>query len=138
MRDRVAFAALAVVVIAVGLLEAGCTGGASRSIGTPPPGQTSVAVVNDASAPMGYAFTTPVTVKSGIVVTWVNKSSAPHSVAWDAHTPASSPGPGANLPVFQPGSSSSAWTAPAVTTSTTYNYHCTIHTSMLGVITVTP
>lgn len=128
---------------------AGCGGGGSSSGYTMGGGTTggttgggltaSIATVNNSSAPMGFSFTSPVTVKSGTSVTWVNQSSAPHSIVWDAQSPSASPAPGAGIGVFSPGATSSAWIAPTVTVSTTYNYHCGIHgPTMAGQVTVTP
>ena len=138
-------------VIAAGAI-AGCGGGGGGSSTTPAgstAGTTSgsggggltanIAVTNNASAPMGFAFQSPVTVKSGTAVTWVNQSSAPHGITWDAQSPSSSPAPGADVAVFGAGSSSAVFTAPTVTASTTYNYHCTVHgPTMAGQMIVTP
>jgi hypothetical protein len=60
-------------------------------------------------------------------------------VMWDAQSPSTSPSPGPNLAVFQPGSQGQSWTAPAVTTSTSYPYYCCIHgPQMSSTIVVTP
>jgi plastocyanin len=88
---------------------------------------------------MGFAFQSPVTVKSGTIVKWINQSTAPHSIVWDGFAPATSPAPGAGLAAFAAGTTSGTWTAPAVSVSTTYNYHCGIHgPTMSGVIMVNP
>ncbi len=111
--------------------------------GNPPPGSNpgtvSISATDDRSAQTGFSFQSPVTVKAGTKVNWVNNSSAPHCIMWDAQVPASSPAPGANIGVFNPGATSASWAAPMVSVSTTYNYHCCIHgPGMAGVIVVTP
>jgi plastocyanin len=121
---------------------AGCgSSGGSSSTPTPPPAPStqSIDVVNDAAAPMGFAFTSPVTVKAGTMVTWVNQTAAPHGITWNDNTPASSPTAGANIPIFSGGTTSAAWTAPAQTVNTEYDYYCTVHgKTMAGIINVTP
>ena len=139
---------IAILAMAAGLVIAvyGC-GGSSGGGGNSGPGSgggatptnVSIPAVNNASAPMGYSFNSPISVKSGDTVTWVNQSTAPHGITWDSQTPSTSPAPGANIPVFSAGTSSATWTVPTVTTATTYNYHCTVHgPTMPGVINVTP
>ena len=84
-------------------------------------------------------FGSPITVKAGTVVRWQNTSGAPHDVVWDAFNPSTQPAPGANIPIFNGGTTSQPWTAPTVTANTTYDYHCSIHGLMMsGKITVTP
>ena len=103
------------------------------------PTTVSIPVVNNAAAPMGFSFNSPVAAHSGDSVSWHNQSTAPHGITWDGWTPIASPAPGANIAVFAAGSTSGTWTAPTVTTMTTYNYHCTVHgVTMAGVINVSP
>lgn len=128
------------IVVLLGVLVYGCGGGGggggSMSVGAM---TQNIDVVNNAAAPMGFSFMSPVTIKSGTVVTWVNQTAATHGITWDSWIPNSSPGPGANIPVFTGGTDSNSWTAPTVTVNTTYNYHCTVHgPTMAGVIIVTP
>lgn len=105
----------------------------------PTPATVSIPTINDGAAPMGFAFTSPETARSGDTVEWVNRSTAPHGITWDQQSPSSSPAPGANIPIFQPGSTSQSWVVPSVTQATTYHYHCTVHgPTMAGVITVSP
>jgi plastocyanin len=88
---------------------------------------------------VGLSFGNPITVSPGTSVIWKNQSDVMHSVVWDSHAPDSSPGPGNDIPPFLAGGASLEWIAPAVTTSTTYNYHCGIHgTMMSGQIIVNP
>ena len=125
-------------VIALFTLIGGCgSGGYGGGSGTPLTAK--ISVDTDATAPMGFSFKSPVTVASGTIVTWHNESTSPHSIVWDSVSPASSPGPGANLGAFSAGADSATWTAPMVVASTTYNYHCGIHGStMAGQVIVTP
>jgi len=168
MKLNVTLAVTAVVVLAVGYGMFGCGGeGGSTSSGTQGttgsttgtttsgttgtttagstgtttsgPTTASVSVINNASAPMGFSFQSPVTVASGTQVTWNNTSAAPHGITWDTWTPAAQPAPGSDVAIFNAGATSAAWTAPTVTASTTYNYHCTVHgATMNGQIVVTP
>lgn len=101
---------------------------------TPTPGSLAPVTVTVS----GFSFGAPVTVKSGTTVRWQNADGAPHNIIWDAFNPGSSPGPGANLPTFNGGSTSQNWVAPTVTVNTTYNYHCGIHPMMISNIVVTP
>ena len=119
----------------------GCGGGGSNSNGSNSGGTTtrSIAATGNASASTGFAFASPVTVKSGTTVKWTNQSSAPHSIVWDAPTPSSAPSPGAGIGTFSAGATSDAWVAPSVSANTTYPYHCGIHGPMMsGTIIVTP
>lgn len=145
---------IALVFCLAGLLAWGCgsgggtgstttggttTGGTTTGGTTTTPQTASVNVVANASNPTGFAFTSPVTVKSGAVVTWVNTTSVPHSIVWDAQTPSTSSAPGADIATFSGGSTSASWTAPTVTVNTIYAYHCGIHgPQMSGQIIVTP
>lgn len=122
-----------------GMTATATTGSTGATTGTTGGGNvTQVDVVNSAGA-FPYAFTTPISVASGSMVEWINQTSVEHGITWDQQSPASSPPPGANIPIFAAGSSSTAWQAPTVTAQTTYNYHCTVHgTAMSGQIIVTP
>ncbi len=108
------------LIVAGGAILIGCGGGGgsgsynasgSTSGGTASGSTTSggagttasIPAINNAAAPMGYSFNSPITVKAGTSVTWTNQSTAPHSIIWDAQSPSSSPSPGSNLPVFSPG-----------------------------------
>ncbi len=102
------------------------------------PATATVQVITSSLSSVGFAFSDS-TVKSGTKVTWQNQTVASHCIMWDDRVPTTSPGPGANIPVFAGGSASGAWTAPTVTAQTTYHYHCCIHgPAMAGQITVTP
>ena len=76
----------------------------------------------------GFAFSPGnLTVKAGTEVTWTNKDSAPHTVTSDDSKFASS----GNLSQNQTYKITFA-------TAGIYAYHCTIHPSMTGTVTVTP
>ncbi|MCA1595053.1 MAG: hypothetical protein LC772_01290 [Chloroflexi bacterium] len=123
-----------------GSTSAGATTGvttAGSTTGAPP--AATIPIVSNAASATGFAFASPVTVKSGAAVTWINRSGAPHSIVWDGQTPASAPSAGAGVGAFSAGATSSAWTAPTVTSQTSYAYHCGIHgPSMNGTVVVTP
>jgi plastocyanin len=122
-------------LVAICFAGHGCGSGG----GTNQQATQTIIIRDDSTAPMGFAFESPVTVTKGTVVRWSNISSTPHGIVWDTQTPASSPAPGATIPTFASQTFSPTWTAPAVTVATTYNYHCTVHgPTMAGVINVTP
>jgi len=141
--SKILIATLALVLV-FAVYGCGGSGGGGNGGGggsTPVGGNTNVSIptVNNAAAPMGYSFNSPISAVSGDTVTWNNESTAPHGITWDSQTPSTSPAPGANIPIFQAGTTSAAWTVPTVTGATTYNYHCTVHgVTMAGVINVTP
>jgi plastocyanin len=115
----------------------GGTGGSTGGSGTPPSVQ--IMVINNSAAPMGFSFQSPVTATSGQSIAWVDQSTAEHGITWNGQTPSSSPSPGANIPIFQPGTTSNTFTAPTVTVATVYHYYCTVHgPTMAGVINVNP
>jgi FtsP/CotA-like multicopper oxidase with cupredoxin domain/plastocyanin len=69
-------------------------------------------------------------VKVGDTVNFVNQDPFPHSVVWDT---------GGSPPNSPPNSLNGNLTWPVVVnTAGTFNYHCGIHTEMLGTLTVTP
>jgi plastocyanin len=126
---------ISVIIGSLALHGCGSGGGGTSNL----PAVTTINAKNDAAAPMGFSFDSPVTVSKGTAVQWSNISTAPHGIIWDAQSPASSPAPGANIPNFGPGTTSASWTAPNVTVATAYNYHCSVHgPTMAGVINVTP
>ncbi len=117
------WAALAVVLI-LSCMAAGCT--SSPITGSPPQTFTgtenSVVIKNFAFSPSA------ITIKAGTSVTWINQDGTDHTVESDpgsAVTFASR-----NLP--DGGSFSFSFSKPG-----TYTYHCSIHPSMTGTITVT-
>jgi plastocyanin len=75
-----------------------------------------------------FAFDPPaLTVKSGTAVTWVNQDSATHTVVSDTGSPESF----SSEPLSTGGTYTRTFTVPG-----TYSYHCSIHPSMKGTVTV--
>lgn len=81
----------------------------------------------DAVKIIDFGFTpASLTVKAGTTVTWANTGSATHTVTSDNGS-------------FDSGNlAPSATFSHAFTTAGTFAYHCAIHHSMVGTITVTP
>lgn len=73
----------------------------------------------------GMAFTpTSITVSAGTTITWTNKDAVAHTVT-------------SNTGVFSSGSIATSGTYSYLfSTAGTYPYHCTIHPSMTGTVTV--
>ena len=111
---------------------AGCSGGSSGSSGS---GSSPSASGSAAAAPAAagstitirsFAFGSPLTVKPGQSIAVVNQDSAPHTVtADDGKSFDAKAGPGG----------SGSFTAPMA--PGTYAFHCTVHPSMHGTLTVT-
>ena len=78
---------------------------------------------------MSFAFSpTPLTIKVGDTVEWVNKDPTMHTTTSDSGDPASwDSGPLATNATF----------SFTFTKTGTYTYHCSIHPFMTGTITVT-
>jgi len=85
-------------------------------------------ISTNAVAIQNFAFdSADITVKQGATVTWTNKDSTAHTVTeTDSQT-------GPNSGDVNPGSSYSF----TFSTPGTYHYHCAIHPSMVGTVTVT-
>jgi len=118
------------VVLVIGVSLAGCTGyppgpGSTTTPQTPVPGGNTVTIQN-------FAFSPPtMTISQGTTVTWVNKDSADHKIINDA-SGSNAEGAIFNSPIIpQGGSYSFTFNIPG-----TYPYHCSIHPSMKGTITV--
>ena len=127
-----------IILAAGGWLIFGRNSNTNNSAATPPSGSnsTNMASSNSSSNPtatnsvtiQNYAFSpSAITVKKGTSVTWTNQDSVTHTVTeTDGKTGPSS----GNL-------------EPGKTYSFTYNttgsfaYHCSIHTDMIGTVTVT-
>jgi len=127
-----------IVTVGVLLIAWGCGGGGDDN-GSNTPNETTIPTRGNASAPTGFSFDGPVTVKSGRTVRWVNQSAGPHNIVWDSVTPPGSPTAGSNIGTFSAGATSDPWVAPTTSTNTTYSYYCSIHgRQMSGTVTVTP
>ena len=118
------------IILVISIAVAGCTGyqqppGSTTTPQTPIPGGNTVTIQN-------FAFSPPtMTVSQGTTVTWVNKDSADHKIINDA-SGSNAEGAIFNSPIIpQGGSYSFTFNIPG-----TYPYHCSIHPSMKGTITV--
>jgi plastocyanin len=123
MKLKILFVFLSVVA----LLSACAPGGSPTPAGTLPPVQPSTGGTTAEIKISGFAFDpTPLTVTVGTTVTWTNEDGAAHTIVSDT----------------------GVWTSPRLgqgdtfsftfDTAGTYAYHCGIHSSMAGSITVEP
>jgi len=124
-RFRTIFVLLTLVALAVAIT--GCTANqnpAPQGTGpaTPAAGPGSVSINNFAFSPQ------QITVSQGTTVTWTNQDSVAHTVVSDA----GAPGTFSSDPLSQGSSFTFTFTKPG-----TYTYHCSIHPSMTGTVTVT-
>lgn len=129
MRTRTVGTLTLVLLVAAGL--AAC----SSSPSTPAAGPTTASVVSPGGGAatmkavvsiQGFAFRPdPVAVLVGGTVTWTNKDSVAHTVTFDAGSLTSSK----NL------DSGATFTA-SFPKAGSYTYHCSIHSSMQGTVTV--
>jgi len=124
-------AALALTVAACGgaATPSSAPGTPSRAAGTPSPGPASVSPVGgDTVTIAGFAFEPgTLTVKVGTAVTWTNKDSATHTVAWQDGSEGSGSLKAGGAPY-----------ARTFDTPGTFAYTCGIHASMTGTIVVEP
>jgi plastocyanin len=118
------------VVLIIFITAAGCTGsqqspGTTTTPQTPVPGGATVTIHNFAFDPQ------TMTVSQGSTVTWVNQDSATHTIVNDAS------GSNAEGALFKSNSlPNGASYSFRFDSPGTYAYHCTIHPSMKGTITV--
>jgi len=122
--------ATVLVVLVISITAAGCTGnqqssGPITTPQTPIPGSNTVAIQNFAFSPL------TMTISPGTTVTWINQDSAEHQILNDA-SGSNAGGAIFNSPVLPQGVSYSF----TFNTPGTYPYHCSIHPSMKGTITV--
>ena len=116
-------ARLAALTIAVALAIAACSGSATpapsaQSAAAPAAGGSAVSIANFAFAPASM------TVAVGTTVTWTNTDSAGHTVtADDGSFKSDKLGTGTTF-------------SQTFTKAGTFAYHCSIHSSMTGTITV--
>jgi len=121
------------VLAAVTLVALAACGGSNATTAPPTGGGTATPAAaavecggsgGTAATIANFAFSpNPVTVSSGGTVTWTNNDSTAHTVTFDS-------GPNCNN-VAAGASVSAKFSAPG-----TYPYHCTIHPSMKGSVTV--
>lgn len=126
MNTRPRFVPFLVVtaIMVFSLLAAGCTSSST----TLPPGmlngtQNAIIIKNFAFSPSAL------TIKAGRSVTWVNQDDVNHTVVSDPGTPVAF----RSSNITFGGSYTFTFSKPG-----TYSYHCTIHPSMTGSVTVTP
>ena len=113
---------LSCVLIIVGLLAAVSCGSSYQTTTTPP---ATTQTQSNAVTIQNFAFTpSNLNVSVGTKVTWTNKDSTTHTVTSDTGA-------------FDSGSVNSGGTFSfTFSTKGTFNYHCSIHTTMHGTITV--
>jgi plastocyanin len=125
--SRLVFCTACFVLLIVACMAAGCSSYQTPSATAAPPASTgggnTIAIKNFAFDP------SMLTVKTGTVVTWVNQDEAPHTIASDKGSPAA---------VFSDSLSTGASYTFTFTQPGTYAYHCSIHPSMRGTVTVQP
>jgi amicyanin len=118
------------VILVISIAVAGCTTTPQPPASTTTPA-TTVPAGNTVTI-QNFAFSPPtMTVSQGTTVTWVNKDSADHRIINDA-SGSNAEGAIFTSPILPQGASYSfTFNIPG-----TYPYHCTIHPSMKGTITV--
>jgi len=124
--SRVIFWSACAIMLVLACSFSGCTSyqtPATTTLATPAPsgGSNSIMIKNFAFSPADL------TIKTGTTVTWVNQDGAPHQIASDSGTPVAF-----NSDALANGASYQfTFTQPGI-----YTYHCTIHPSMKGMISV--
>ena len=125
---RVVLCSACIALLIIACMAAGC----SSSQTPPAPAATAAPLASrgggDTIAIKNFAFDpTPLTVKTGTVITWVNQDGALHTIVSDTGSPTAfssdslSTGVSYKFTFTQPG---------------TYTYHCSNHPSMKGTIIV--
>jgi plastocyanin len=115
------------MVLATAAAVSACTGanGVSPTPTAPPPASPVVTVdVAEINGPYSF-YPSPVTAGSGQAVVWRNFDTVTHHVVFDEN--------GIDTGTLAPGTLSQPMTIGAGT----WNYHCSIHPSMVGSVTVT-
>ena len=132
----------AVLTGLVAAVAAGCGGsgggyGSGPSMGgggppPPPPGPSASVTVAD------YSFgPSALTVKAGTTVTWTNDGTASHTVSADDGSWGGGPLDGTGGGIYGGGGVGGSY-ARNFATAGVFPYHCAIHPSMTGTVTVTP
>lgn len=118
-----------IAALAVSIALAACsgsgTGGGPTAGGTAPCADSTGTTTVDATV-ADFTWSQPVTAKVGDVITWTNSGSASHQVALDDGSC------GMSKPIPGGGKGSLAFT-----TAGSFAFHCAIHASMKGTITIT-
>jgi amicyanin len=122
--------AIVMIVLVISIAFAGCTGyqpspGPATTPQTQVPGSNTVTIQN-------FAFNPPaLSIAPGTTVTWINKDALDHEVISDASISNAEGGIFRSPVIPKDGSYSFTFTNQG-----TYPYHCSIHPSMKGTITV--
>lgn len=120
-----AYLVAGIILLIAACIVAGCSSGQPPAAPASP--QPS-AVSGNAIMIKNFAFDPPaLTVKAGTVVTWTNQDGAAHTIVSDTGSPESF----TSSPFSTGQSYSFTFTRPG-----TYPYHCSIHPSMTGTVTV--
>jgi plastocyanin len=119
---------ICIVFLVLACMAAGCASPQAAPSSPAPAASPSAAGGGDAITIENFAFS-PATlaVKTGTTVTWTNRDSAPHIVVSDT---------GAQQAFSSNSLSDGASFTFTFTQAGTYPYHCSIHPSMKGTITV--
>jgi len=118
------------IILIISIAAAGCTGyqqppGSTTTPQTPVPGGNTVTIKNFAFSPQ------TMTVSQGSTVTWVNQDSVEHQIISDTSGSNAEGAIFKSTPLPNGASYSFKFDIPG-----TYPYHCSIHPSMKGTITV--
>jgi plastocyanin len=122
--SRREFCTACIVLVILACTVTGCSSSQAPAApaGTPAsPGGNTISIKNFAFEPSAL------TVKTGTTVTWVNNDGASHTIVSDTGSPASF----SSDPFTTGASYTFTFTQPG-----TYSYHCSIHPSMKGTVTV--
>jgi plastocyanin len=121
------FCLLCILLVIGAGMAAGCSSGpaspAPAGTAAPAGGENTILIENFAFSPSAL------TVKSGTVVTWLNRDGTSHTVVSDPASPEAF----SSDPLPNNASFSFTFTRPG-----TYPFHCSIHPSMKGTIVVQP
>ena len=122
---RLAVGSIAVLALAACSSGAAATGTPGAAAGDPCSKSAAAGTVQAGVADFAFAPAT-VTAKVGDVITWTNAGPASHTVTLDDH-------PACDTGTIASGSTGSLTFSAAGS----YPFHCTIHSSMKGTITIT-
>lgn len=129
-RNRIVTVSACAALLLIFALVAGCSTSSIGGMGTPQPTPPLPSNVANVIAIKDFVFTpSDITIKAGSTVSWVNQGSASHQVVAD--TSSAVQFSSKELPSGT--SYSFTFSKPG-----TYPYHCGIHQSMVGIITVEP
>ena len=136
------------ILLLVGCSQPGPTGNATPTpvpiptLGTPVDKtgsqQVTVKIIDTATNPDGYWYDTPsITVKAGTTVTWVNTSSALHTVTSGQPGAPDGKFDSGTTNLLQPGNKGAASEFSfTFKTPGSYPYYCALHPAMIGLVQV--